>query len=278
MNYRNRNITSLAIAGFIAALVIMPGCSSRPDVVLSPDKMTDLLVDIYKAESVIEYERSRYYSDSAKMLVKQSVYAAHDVTEAQVDTSYVWYGHHIDDYIKIHDDVIARLEGELTEATGNHIVYGEGDSINIWPGEQRYRLNNPLAQNISYDIPLDNTSNKGDNYQLQYNIITVGSQAPSLNTVIVAEYDNGKIEYKYAYSLNDEHVRMRFVADSTLMLNRLVASIQYNVPQGTTLYLDSVSMVRTRVQPSTYNMRYGQRVINNQRQQIPADSITGVTE
>lgn len=40
----------------------------------------------------------------------------HGVTREQFDTTLVWYGHHIETYMKIYDRVVERLKAENEEA------------------------------------------------------------------------------------------------------------------------------------------------------------------
>ena len=80
--------------------------------VLSEDDMIDLLTDIHKSEAIIEMSPQNYRGDSIKAVVRQSVFAKHNVTQEEFDSSIVWYGHNVGTYIKIYDGVIARLDDE----------------------------------------------------------------------------------------------------------------------------------------------------------------------
>ena len=93
-------------------------CSKLPDNVLNKKDMTSLLVDIHKGESVVELQRGYFPSDSMIKMVKQSILQKHGVSQAQLDTSFVWYGNHIEDYIEIYDEVIANLEEDLKSVKG----------------------------------------------------------------------------------------------------------------------------------------------------------------
>ena len=83
--------------------------------VLSEDDMIDLLTDIHKSEAIIEMSPQNYRGDSLKAVVRQSVFAKHNVTQEEFDSSIVWYGHNVGKYIKIYDGVIARLDDEELE-------------------------------------------------------------------------------------------------------------------------------------------------------------------
>lgn len=253
-------VKNLAVTLFLTiASILMQGCSRLPDKVLSEDEMASLLFDMYKGESVIDIERSRYYPDSMKKVVQQSVYARHGVSQEIVDSSYNWYGHHLEDYIKVHDRVIEMLEQDLIAETGNKIIYAEGDSIDLWPGERGYRITSKTpSDNIAFSINIDDNSLPGDNYQLQFKLLSSLNESQLLS-FITAEYEDGNIEYKYAGTTSDGWTRIRFVTDSSRIAARVNGAITFDVPENVTVYLDSVALVRTRNQKSTYSLRYGQR-------------------
>ncbi len=244
--------------------ILVASCSRIPDHVIKPDSMAELLVDIYKSESVIELQRSRYHSDSLKSLFRQSVYQAHNVTREMVDTSYVWYGQHIEEYLKVHEKTIEILEKQLAEETGKKIIFAEGDSINVWPLQQSLRVTPQSPTHIfRFNLPIDQNSLKGDNYNLKFKPLPTPYSLQVISTIF-ANYDDGTIEYKYAETVTDDWAEIRFVSDSTKTANAIYGYIY--IPQSTSdilTIIDSISLVRTRVQPYNYSLRYGHRRIHN---------------
>lgn len=244
----------------VVLLAMVSACSRRPSKVLSEKEMTSLLVDIYKGEGIIEMQRGQYYTDSMKQKIKRSVYIKHGVTDEQVDSSYSWYGRHIEDYIKIQDDVIAKLEHELEDIAGHKITFAEGDSIDMWPYESRLRFSGSMpAHNIAFEIPLGDDSRNGDNYELS--LKTVGAvTSGDFSAAIFAAYNDGTIEYRYVVVPNsDSMTRIRLVTDSANVLNSIYGYVYIDVAGERPVYIDSVSLVRTRLQPSNYTLRHSQR-------------------
>lgn len=127
----------------LALTVTAVACDSRPDGVLSHDEMVALMVDIHKGESMVESNQRSFPTDSTRQAFKQSLYARHGLTTAQADSTFAWYGYHMEEYIEVCDDVIKRLEAELATARatagasssglGNIAVSVEGDSVDVWP-------------------------------------------------------------------------------------------------------------------------------------------------
>lgn len=257
----SKSIARYTAAGCMAFCII--SCTKLPDGVLDKKEMTSLLVDIHKGESVVETQRGVYASDSMKKVVKQSILLKHGVTQAQLDTSFVWYGNHIEDYLSIYEDVIKHLEDDLKETKGNKSqtpVFAEGDSIDIWPMSHTYRLSDrDVLRNIVFEIPKDNTWQNGDNYNLQFKLINSRQQVPQIKATIYARYDDGRVEFRPSSALNNDWLKVRLVTDSTSQPSVIFGAISYQLEGGENIYLDSVSLVRTRNRRDTYFERNGQR-------------------
>ena len=95
--------------------LVLIACNSTPGYVIGEDDMVSLLVDVHKGEAYVEMNSGSFYSDSLKKTFRQTIFMRHNVTQEQFDTSLMWYGHHIDQYKKVYDRVIERLEDEEKE-------------------------------------------------------------------------------------------------------------------------------------------------------------------
>lgn len=94
-------------------VLCLSACGSRtPDYVISEKDMEDLLVDIHKSEAVIESNYNIYNNNADKKKIREAVFLRHGVTREQFDTTLVWYGHHIETYMKIYDRVVERLKAD----------------------------------------------------------------------------------------------------------------------------------------------------------------------
>lgn len=257
----NELIVRSAAAGIIAVCAV--GCKKLPDGVLDKKEMADLLVDVHKGESVVEMQRGVYYNDSMKKVVKQSILLKHGITQSQLDTSFVWYGNHIEDYLDIYEDVIKQLEDELKETKGNKgqaPVFAEGDSIDVWPMSHTYKFSDKdIVHNITFDIPKDSTWKNGDNYLLQFKLINSRQKTPQFKAILYAKYDDGRVEFRPSSSVSNDWLKVRLVTDSTLQPSTVFGTISYKLERGENVYLDSVSLVRTRNRRDTYFERNGQR-------------------
>ena len=105
-----------AIIAIIAILVGITACDKTPNGIISERKMTNLLVDINKATALIDLNPDKYYNDSLKLMLKQSVFAKHGITKELYDSSMVWYAHNIEVYQDVCKRVVEKLQKENTKA------------------------------------------------------------------------------------------------------------------------------------------------------------------
>lgn len=244
------------ITYFISALLVIVtliGCNSTPDYVIPPEKMAQLLADLHTGESVAEINRSEYSNDSLKKMLKQSIYTKHSVTAQQIDTSFVWYGHHIEEYIKVYDRVIAILDKELKNVGtyGNDAqITVAGDSADVWNGVRCCILsNNAPSEYISFYLNKDDNWNKGDNYQWQMKLFNNRSV---MEWSLFADYDDGTTDYYGESKTVDGWNRLSFVVDSTKNATRLYGVARISLAPGERVFVDSVSLIRTRLNPKQY--------------------------
>jgi len=149
-------------------LTVMACKVKRPDGVIAESQMEELLYDYHLARSMGE---NLPVSDNyKKALYIQSVFQKYDVTQAEFDSSMVWYTRHTDILAKIYEKINDRLKEE--QASINHMVAirdkkspvsQPGDSVELWFMEQVSCLTNAQDNNkISFVIPADVNSQDRD--------------------------------------------------------------------------------------------------------------------
>lgn len=250
------------LTGTALLVATMTGCNSTPEHVIPQEKMAQLLADIHVGESVVEINRSDYREDSLKRVLKQSIYAKHGVTVEQVDTSYVWYGHHIEEYIKVYDRVVEILEKrtkEIGDADDLHITVA-GDSADAWSGVRYYVLaHDAPSEYISFSINRDENWEKGDKYQWRLKLLNNRSE---LKWSLYADYADGTTEYCSEMSSAGGWNDIMFVVDTARTATRIYGVAHVNLASDERVFIDSISLVRTRFDESRPYMRYNHKKFN----------------
>lgn len=246
----------------LALLVV--SCAKHNDMVIDKDEMASLMADIHVAEAYIDLNHDTFTDDSAKQLLKQSIYAAHGVTPEQVDSSYKWYGYHIEDYMEVYDKTISilndRQQNLLSSSTASVVV--EGDSVNIWPLSPRFEFSRKSAARIiTFEIPSDSNWYDRDVFTLRFNMVN------SVNPVIarmVVEYADGSTAYNLAAGKNKGFGEVSIRIDSARTPQRLTGYIWSRPEDDEVVRLDSISLVKMRKQfaknyfsqrPFNYNVK-----------------------
>ena len=93
--------------------IILTACTMRPSNVLSKNKMVEVLYDLHKTDGVVFVKGYTYNHDDEQTKLYESTLQKHGVTQAQFDSSLVWYTDNPKRFNKIYPKVINRLQKEL---------------------------------------------------------------------------------------------------------------------------------------------------------------------
>lgn len=275
-------LKSYIFVGLLCFALAVSSCKKLPDGVLDEKRMVALLVDIHKGEGLADMERSNYANDSVKKLLKQSIYLKHGVTAEEVDSSFVWYGKNLADYMNIYDKVVQELEAEINNdrAKGNMApVFAEGDSIDIWNGAPSYRIDYRLpVENIVFNIENDANSKMGDNYTIQYKMLNKRDGGMKVKSALFVRYDDGLVEYRTNETGAEGWSKLKLVSDSTKNIDRIYGYLSFNPSQGEVVFLDSVGLVRTRAAARNYHERGNLRRIKPLVENEKTDSVADTSE
>jgi len=112
--------------------------------VLSRDKIVAVLHDIQLAEAIYQVKYKEFQSSERKEELVAGVLEKHGITQAQLDSSLVWYSDHMEIYLKVNDSVASTLKRESSKL--GRLLPGGGYGI---------RVNNSVLPGYFY---LTNTS------------------------------------------------------------------------------------------------------------------------
>lgn len=96
--------------------VLLMGCTIRPSSVLSNKQMVDVLVDLHRAEGTLQVAGYNYGHDEDVKVYYAMVLDKHGITQAQFDSSVVWYTEHPSYFQSVYPKVLSRLEEEYDAA------------------------------------------------------------------------------------------------------------------------------------------------------------------
>jgi len=253
-------LTRLSAAVAITVCVALCACNRVPSHIIPPDDMSEILADVHTAEAVTTIDARDYSNDSVKLALKMAVFERHGVTSEDFDSSLVWYAHNIGKYIEVYDRTLEILN-ERSQNVGAMLVQAAismaGDSVDVWPASRHLVLSPRLpSKRVGFDLPYDENWEKGDMYSFRAKVSEgVGT---AFEWMFVADYDDKTVEVYETTGTTGVNGwnESTFVTDSTKQLSRLRGYFMPKSEDRSTYWIDSISLLRKRIDPSRYQMRY----------------------
>lgn len=236
----------------IIALFVLAACSHDPDYVIDEKDMVDLLVDVHKAEAVIESNYNQYSSKADKKKLREAVFLKHGITQEQFDTNLVWYGHHIEDYMKIYEQVVECLKAENEEAKkllaedNSQTMSQPGDSVDVWKQRRAHVFDTRQASNLlTFDIAPDENFRTRDYFELRFKVLLLPKLSVKPQVYLAARHINHDIVYNQLDIDREGWHSLPLQTDSAMALSRINGYIV--LPMQTvpgTMYVDSLTLIR----------------------------------
>ena len=256
----------LTIFFLLGIFLLSLSCSRKSDLVLSKKEMASLLTDVHKGESLIEINHNQFSSDSMRRVMKQSVLDAHGVTQQQWDSSLSYYGRNIEQYIELYDIVIEGLEQELKNVNvvsqGSNIqMEVVGDSADTWdqPRLRHFSSRQP-SDVLKFSLRRDVNWDRGDVYT--WNFKAINGSTP-IEWTIAAEYSDGTMEYKSGTTASSGWTNISFHTDSARTTSSIRGVATLRPSSDESVYIDSISLVRTRHEKAPATARTGTMPFSN---------------
>lgn len=100
------------VSTFVVLSVLLSACTVRPHNVLSSKEMENVLYDLHRTEGILQAKGYGYNRDEENAGYYEAVLRKHGVTQAQFDSSLVWYTDNPRRFDKIYPKVIDRLKAQ----------------------------------------------------------------------------------------------------------------------------------------------------------------------
>ena len=243
--------------GFLGALIgALAACDvERPDTVLSDTVMENVLYDYHIAKALGEQEnRGENYK---RVLYVDYVYQKHGITEAQFDSSMVWFSRHPDVLGEVYKKVTDRLRAEEANvewlvALREHkpLTSQAGDSVDIWAWQPVYQLSGmPMDNRVTFTFPSDSNFKARDTLRWSVRFAFAASDmCDSLHAPVMAlqmRFANDSVIGDYV-QVREEGRQMLTLTSDTLGDIKEVSGFVYYPRQDSVrpLVLDGISLMR----------------------------------
>lgn len=248
------NTVRMLLLAAVVALV----WSCKPQVprhYVQPDEMEDIIYDCYVAKAMAARSDNVDYN---QRLYRLAVFKKHGVTEADFDSSLVYYFGDAERLKKIYDAVAERMEGTATQlgATAGEMnkyasLSATGDTADIWNGASRV-LMLPVAPYNRFDFTLeaDSSYRVGDQFQLNLNALFLYQGGTKEGVIYVAvdyEGDSTAVFTSRIYSTGIATLRIQ--RNTEAQVKRLRGFVYLGnggtqSPLQKLLFIDGIQLIR----------------------------------
>ncbi|MFT3737355.1 MAG: DUF4296 domain-containing protein [Breznakibacter sp.] len=153
-------------------MVVAVSCKDRvPSQYPNKKEMVDILVDIHMAESILTNQRpGRTVGENLSTGMYKSILDKYGLTKVEFDSALIWYTSHPHVYIKVYDDVIARLSDMEAQIASDMSKQEEKDKLLA----EKMATKNIWNDSISYHYPYSDSTNTNLVFKLQVDSFKLG--------------------------------------------------------------------------------------------------------
>ena len=183
------------------SLSVVASCIDRPEIVLDEEQMIDLLVDVHRAEGLLEMQQQQGAGfgtdlDTYQKEVIASVLQKHGVSRSRYDSSLMWYAQHLKLLTRVYGHVDERLKEEhemwsmqVTEMR-DFVSSMAGDSVDLWTLREHLILDRRRYSDILFwEIPSDSNFVDGDTLRWQFTIRQLLPGQKVLASISLTKYE-----------------------------------------------------------------------------------------
>lgn len=202
---------------FVASvcLIVFACKPGVPRDIIQPGKMEDILFDFHVADGMAQNNPAAANNvDYNRTLYRLGVLKKYDVTQAEFDSSMVYYSRHSDKLHDIYKGVAERLRNKALSlgASADDVkrfgtITADGDTSNVWLGERAVVLmSSPPYNSYSFSIEADSAYRKGDKMILNFDsnyIIQDGSRDGI--AMLAVKFGNDSVATKHMHFSGGQH-------------------------------------------------------------------------
>ena len=226
----------------------------RPKDVLPDAKMESVLYDYHTAKAM--GEEVSYNESYKRLLYVESVFKKYGITQANFDSSMVWYARNPEILTKVYEKVNLRLKADRDGL--NHLIAMRdnkpkeslpGDSIDVWAWQHIYQLTGmPLDNKITFTLPSDSNFQDRDTLRWSVRFRFHNGMPDSLHAPLMAMqilYDNDSVISSSQKIKKAGFETISLSADSIGKIKEVRGFIYYPLQKSSkSLLADRISLMR----------------------------------
>lgn len=247
-----KRLSKLGIGCAVVICCSLSACKQGvPKEVIKPAAMEAILYDYNVAKSMAE---DLPYDERYKQpLYTDYVFQKHRVTQAQFDSSLVWYTRNTEELSKIYANVAKRFKDE--QGAINHLIAirdhkpkmsERGDTVNVWYDKKLYKLTPTFASDrITFTLPTDSNFKAYDEIRWKMRYHFLKPQPAEAIMAMSLTFDNDSILAKTKKIDKSGWYTLSLKSDSSFKIKEISGFVY--LPEDSiksTLLIDEISLFR----------------------------------
>lgn len=231
------------------------GCGKKvPKDVIQPQAMEDLLYDYHLATTLsADLPYNENYKKEAYLAY---VFKKHHVTEAEFDSSMVWYSRHSDEMTTIYQNLQKRMETtaeQLKKQTIRHSgevsVSLSGDTVDLWQDRTLYWLTAyGLTNKLTFDLRADTSFHEKDRlvWEADFSFLPKGKTSGRVVMGVNLTFSNDSTQGMTRVVSMSGMQRLVITPDSAFKYKNVTGFMYYTGEEETSVLVSRIQLMRYR--------------------------------
>ncbi len=231
------------------------GCGKKvPKDVIQPQAMEDLLYDYHLATTLsADLPYNENYKKEAYLAY---VFKKHHVTEAEFDSSMVWYSRHSDEMTTIYQNLQKRMETTAEQLKKQTIRYsGEvsvslsGDTVDLWQDRTLYWLTAyGLTNKLTFDLKADTSFHEKDRlvWEADFSFLPKGKTSGRVVMGVNLTFSNDSTQGMTRVVSMSGMQRLVITPDSAFKYKNVTGFMYYTGEEETSVLVSHIQLMRYR--------------------------------
>lgn len=246
----------IAVIGVSALMLCgLFGCGKKvPKDVIQPQAMEDLLYDYHLATTLsADLPYNENYKKEAYLAY---VFKKHHVTEAEFDSSMVWYSRHSDEMTTIYQNLQKRMETtaeQLKKQTIRHSgevsVSLSGDTVDLWQDRTLYWLTAyGLTNKLTFDLRADTSFHEKDRlvWEADFSFLPKGKTSGRVVMGVNLTFSNDSTQGMTRVVSMSGMQRLVITPDSAFKYKNVTGFMYYTGEEETSVLVSRIQLMRYR--------------------------------
>lgn len=247
----------IAVIGVSALMLCgMFGCGKKvPKDIIQPQDMENLLYDYHLATTLsADLPYNENYKKEAYLAY---VFKKHHVTEAEFDSSMVWYSRHSDEMTTIYENLQKRMEDmsdqlkkQVARHTGEISVSLSGDTVDLWQNRTVYWLTPfGLTNKLAFDLKADTSFHERDRlvWEADFTFMPKGTRSGRLVMGLNLTFDNDSTQGITRVVSMSGMQRLVIRPDSAFKYKNVEGFMYYTGPENSSVLVNGIQLMRYRM-------------------------------